>query len=110
MDNYKFSCDKCNYKTNLKMAYKKHLETTLHKTGKRKVRSDKKNIILKCELCDYTTINKYNYNVHMLNNHLTKEEREKQFKFYCNKCDFGCFTQTSFDIHLSTKKHKIKTN
>lgn len=58
-------CDKCNYKTDLLSSYKKHLESTLHKTGRRKVRVDRKVDIYKCDKCNYKT--------HTINNHLTKE-------------------------------------
>jgi len=34
----KFYCEKCNYRTDIASCYKQHLETTLHKTGKRKER------------------------------------------------------------------------
>ena len=37
----KFYCEKCNYRTDIASCYKQHLETTLHKTGKRKERCDK---------------------------------------------------------------------
>ena len=63
--NFNHICDKCNYKTDLLSSYKKHLESTLHKTGRRKVRVDRKVDIYKCDKCNYKT--------HTINNHLTKE-------------------------------------
>ena len=106
-----YVCEKCNYKTKIISSYKKHLETTLHKTGQRKIRKDKKHDRYKCENCDFITTNETNYKIHYLNNHGTKEERKEGFKkYYCEKCDFGCFVKTSYEKHLETKKHKIKTN
>ena len=43
----KYKCEKCNYLTNYKSSYDKHLKSELHLLGKRKERSDKKN--KKCE-------------------------------------------------------------
>ncbi len=49
----------------------------------------------------------------MLNNHSTIEERKKQFSYYCDDCDFGVYIKSSYDKHIKTNKHKmrsIKTN
>jgi hypothetical protein len=40
-----------------------------------------------------------------VNKHSTKEERQKSFNFYCEKCDFGCFVEILYTRHLETKKH-----
>jgi len=108
MEEYKYHCEKCNYNTNLKIPFDKHLKSTLHLTGKRKIRSDKKNMIFTCEKCNYSSDNEYNYKTHMLNNHLSKEERKKEFHYYCERCDFGCFSNTSYEKHIETNRHKIK--
>ena len=42
---------------------------------------------------------------HQLTKHATTEERSKEFKFYCDKCDFGTFAEILFTRHLETKKH-----
>jgi hypothetical protein len=42
---------------------------------------------------------------HRLTKHSTTEERMKDFKFYCDKCDFGTFAEILFTRHLETKKH-----
>ncbi len=28
---------------------------------------------------------------------------QKEFKFYCKKCDFGCFAEVLLNRHLETK-------
>jgi ribosomal protein L35 len=106
---YKYSCDKCEYYTNATSSYKKHLNTEIHKTGKRKIRSDKKGDIYKCNICDFTSNKEHNYKTHILHNHSTKEKREKEFKYYCNCCDFGTFTESEYDKHMKTNKHKMKS-
>ena len=106
---YKYICDKCEYYTDISSSYKKHLNTEIHKTGKRKIRSDKKEDIYKCDKCDFSSINEYNYKAHYLHNHSTKEDREKGFKHYCNSCDFGTFSQSEYNKHIGTKSHKMKS-
>ena len=36
---------------------------------------------------------------------LSKEERKKKFKYYCDKCDFGTYAEILFTRHCETKKH-----
>lgn len=102
----KFFCEHCNYGTDVLGCYKQHLETTLHKTGKRKERSDKK--IYKCYKCIFENDNKTSYMNHILNNHSTVEERKQTFPHYCECCDFGAFIKSVLDIHLNTRKHSLK--
>lgn len=106
---YKFVCDKCEYYTDISSSYKKHLNTELHLTGKRKARSDKKKDIYECDICDFTSDKEHNLKTHILHNHSTKENREKEFKHYCSCCDFGTFTESEYDKHIKTNKHKMKS-
>lgn len=105
---YKYICENCNYKCKYKSIWDKHCDTELHKTGKRKTRCDKK-IKAKCPDCDYKTSSSTNMKQHKLNYHSTEEEREKQFKYYCKLCKFGTFGKKLYDNHLTTNKHKIKS-
>jgi hypothetical protein len=79
------------------------MECEKHKNnGKRKTRSDK---ILepKCKSCEYTTTRTTNMKLHYLNHHSNKEERKKEFKYYCEACDFGHFTKGLFKLHMEAK-------
>ena len=101
----KFYCVDCDYKCKYLAHWKQHIESDKHDNGgKRKPRCDK---ILepKCDLCDYIPTKTTNLKLHYLNKHGTKEERQKGFTFYCNKCDFGCLVEVLFTRHLETKKH-----
>jgi hypothetical protein len=102
---YKHICDKCNYKCNFESQWIKHCETELHKTGKRKKRTDYREIE-KCKECDYITKNHTTMKKHNLNEHANREEREKEFKFYCKLCDFGTFSKDTMSTHNETEKHK----
>lgn len=100
----KYVCEKCNYNTTITSRWKAHLLTELHITGTKKKRSDYLEP-KKCDFCDYKSKNITILNTHILNNHKTREERKKQFKYYCEICDFGTFTINSLNIHNETKKH-----
>ncbi len=103
-ETYKFTCEKCDYKCNIISRWEKHINSTLHITGKKKIRSDFKGD-RKCEKCDYKTLNIYSLKEHILNYHSTFEEREKEFKFFCKLCDYGTFSKDIFNNHNNTKKH-----
>ena len=62
--------------------------------------------LFSCDKCDFSSTNKNNYLTHKLNNHSTKEERKQQFKYYCDTCDVGVFSETSFNNHKETIRHK----
>ena len=104
---FKFNCEKCNYKCQFECQWIKHCKTELHKTGKRKkiIRKNHKKPE-KCKLCDYETKNTFLMKKHILNEHSTKEQREKEFKFYCSYCDFGTFSKDTIKVHNETNKHK----
>ena len=50
---FKFNCEKCNYKCQYECQWLKHCDTELHKTGQRKkiIRKNHKKPE-KCKLCD----------------------------------------------------------
>ena len=102
----KFVCEKCNYKCNFNSQWTKHCDTELHKTGKRKKRTDKKEVG-KCKQCNYETNGYTTMLKHILNKHSTKEERKNKFKHYCELCDFGTFSKDTFEVHNNSEKHKV---
>ncbi|QKF94506.1 zinc finger C2H2-type protein [Fadolivirus algeromassiliense] len=102
---FKYVCDKCNFKCNTKARWENHIKTELHKTGTRKKRKDYKQP-MKCEYCEYETKNITTLKIHKLNKHSTNEDREKGFTYYCKPCDFGSFSEDSMKIHNDTNKHK----
>jgi acetyl-CoA carboxylase beta subunit len=102
---YKYQCESCGFNTNYKSKWEIHISSELHKTGKKKIRSDKI-CIEKCPECDYESKINTNMRQHILINHGTKEEREKEFTYYCKYCDYGTFAKSLYQIHKRTKKHK----
>ena len=101
-------CEKCNKTFTSNAHYLIHCETELHKTGKRKVRANKKEEF-KCSICNiYTTKQPTNMKLHILNNHSSIEEKKIGFKYYCETCDYGIMNEIKYKIHLDTSKHKIK--
>jgi hypothetical protein len=105
-DEYKYICKKCNFYSNVKASWEKHLLCSKHITGEKATRSDKK-LPDKCSQCDYKPKNNINYKQHILTVHSTKEDREKEYKFYCKYCDIGSFSSQTFDTHTKTDKHKL---
>ena len=108
MEKYKYYCEKCKYGTNIKNSIERHNLSNYHVTGI-KTRKEKENkIIYICNKkdCEYQTINKSNFELHNLNNHSTKEERKKNFKYYCELCDFGSLAETLFINHNESNVHK----
>ena len=53
----------------------------------------------------YTTNNLTCMKVHCLTQHSSKEERKKEFKYFCDKCDFGTYADILFTRHCETNKH-----
>lgn len=99
----KYYCECCNYKCIYPAHWKQHIESEKHKNnGKRKTRSDKV-LEPKCKHCDYITSRTINMKLHYLNNHSNKEERKKEFKYYCEVCDFGNFSKGLFKLHMEAK-------
>ena len=110
MDNNTFFCEKCNYGTNYKQVYDRHLTSGLHLNGNKTI-TPRTTITYTCNQCTYfQTKNKYNFMIHTLNHHSTKEQRKEQYKFYCDTCDFGVFSQKLIDNHIKTKKHHNLVN
>ena len=100
-----YYCECCKYKCIYPAHWKQHIENEKHKNkGKRKIRSDK---ILEpqCKECNYTTNNLTCMKVHCLTHHSNKEERKRDFKYYCEKCDFGTYAEILFTRHCESKKH-----
>jgi hypothetical protein len=106
MTDYKFHCEKCNFFTNYPQNYKRHLDTGNHNNGKRKDYGGP----YKCPDCYYETSKSSNYQKHRLNHHATEEEKKEQFKFYCEYCRIGADTQSIFDKHNESNKHKKYIN
>lgn len=104
---FPYQCEKCNFKCKYKSEYERHCTSILHKTGKRGVKKNKVNRV--CQFCKlYEASCNTNLKNHILINHKTAEEREKEYPNYCKTCDYGSFSKKLFDKHLTTKKHKKK--
>ena len=95
----KYFCEKCNFNCNTKARWEAHANTELHKIGQRKKRSDYKEPF-KCENCNYETKNIVMMKIHKLNKHSDVNKREKEFKYYCKCCDYGSFSEDSYNKHI----------
>ena len=105
IEEYKYFCEKCKFGCNVNSRWQRHIITELHINGKKKIRSDCKEPSI-CLYCNFETKNKQQFNEHYLNYHSTIEERKKEFKYYCNLCDYGTFALSFIENHNNTTKHK----
>jgi hypothetical protein len=62
---------------------------------------------LKCECCNFSTFNSEVYDIHMESKEHLKKDLLK--RTYCKVCEIQCRTETDFEIHIQTKKHKYAT-
>ena len=101
---YKYKCEKCKFYTNAQSAYKIHISSEKHVNGNRAIRCDKK-YPEKCPKCDYKPTGYTTFLQHTLIYHSTKEERKEKFKYFCENCDYGTFSESYFNTHKKTEKH-----
>jgi hypothetical protein len=59
----------------------------------------------KCYHCDYENINNINMKSHILRKHSSQECRQKEFKYYCEFCDFGTFNKYVYEKHSESDNH-----
>jgi hypothetical protein len=68
-----------------------------------------------CEICDYTTSKKFNYDKHLsTDKHKMLVNDSKKYQkvgdvFCCNFCDYTTSIKCNYDKHLTTGKHKSIT-
>jgi hypothetical protein len=98
MEKKKFYCETCKYGCDNNSTYNKHLKSQVHARGGHKK-------IYKCEYCDYTTnISIWNYKMHYVARHATKEVRAQQ-KYYCSTCDSVFFSPLYLKNHNKNLVH-----
>ncbi len=100
----KYECIKCNYVTNYKSSYDKHLSSNIHITGEKKVRSDKKDN--KCEICNEIFASQQSLKDHKINKHTDIKNKKENYKYYCECCYIGTNTETIYKKHIESKKHQ----
>lgn len=104
----KYYCNMCDYMCEYNSHWLQHLNCNKHKNnGKRLPRCDK-SFDTKCKNCVYETNNLVSMRLHYLTKHSNKEDRKKEFKYYCASCDSGTFSDVLFNRHNETKKHILK--
>jgi hypothetical protein len=67
---------------------------------------------IECDICDFITSNKSNFNKHLLTaKHLNRTMlcENNAEKFTCEYCHFECRKKSNYDVHLTTTKHKNRT-
>ena len=96
-----YKCNLCEYSTNKKSNYDKHM---IGKKHKKKVLS-----IYVCDICEYSSNKKSHFVRHMLTNkHLEKIEESLKIDFTCSICNYTTNKKNNYDKHMLTNKHLIK--
>ena len=104
---YKFTCEKCKYKSSSKKEYKNHLLSAKHLEN---FKNDKKHYI--CKTCDFICYKKSSYDRHVS----TKKHKDaisggkKALEYKCDYCNYTCRYKSEYDKHISSMKHKNKVN
>ena len=62
-----------------------------------------------CIKCNHVCFNHLNLRHHILTQHSTIEDREKE-KYYCKVCDKVFFCKYYIDLHMKSMKHNNKIN
>jgi hypothetical protein len=56
----------------------------------------------KCEKCNYEPTSNASYKKQKLIFHSSKKDKKINFKFYCEKCDFGTYAESLYKNHKNT--------
>jgi len=128
-----YECENCDYETDRKHNFDKHLKSTIHKKSFQTINGNEI-INYKCLSCDYTFSRKSNYNRHIIkcntkdgnmfnnkNNVIVtatisndtenmgaekKQDHTPSKNMYnCEKCGFTTIKKRNYQIHLESKKH-----
>jgi hypothetical protein len=98
--NKEWICESCNYKTNTKQTYERHLLTNRH------LNPTPTEWI--CKSCNYKANTKQTYERHLLSNrHLNPTP--KQTEWLCKCCKYKTNFKYSYNKHLLSTKH-LKNN
>jgi hypothetical protein len=113
---FKFICEKCNYKTNSKSLFNKHEKTKKHnkiiEPNLIELEEDNSDMKYKCKFCNYYTNNLKGYYQHKKtkkhkNNFI---EEPKKTKYKCEHCNYYTNNPKGLSQHKKTKKHQNNIN
>ena len=92
-----FDCEDCNYHTNYKHNYKKHMSTKKH------MKNLNNSIKYECKECEYETPVHSNYKRHMSGERHVNDAKKE---FTCEECEYSTHIACNYQKHLTTKKHR----
>ena len=108
MENKLYKCNSCNYETNKKNNYQRHIFSNSHKIKVGYIAEISK-IIHQCILCNYKTERKNDYERHLKSdNHKIKsgdliKEKPEHIKFNCSLCEYKTERSNDLKKHLARK-------
>jgi hypothetical protein len=102
---YKFYCESCDYGSNKKINFEKHLLTKKHNAQKCSKKVEKSNQYkFYCESCDYNTNKKTDFEKHLLTK---KHNAQKSDKVATKSSLFFCDCGKEYKHQQSLQRHKI---
>jgi hypothetical protein len=63
-----------------------------------------------CNVCDYNTNRKYNYDIHLSSVKHKKNQAKTTYKYNCDICEYHTNNKYNYDKHIYSVKHKHKCN
>jgi hypothetical protein len=109
MNTKKYFCETCKFGCDYESIWNQHIETQKHKNNGILIRQNIKEVSdKKCNECNFIAKHNEGLKNHQLTRHSSKEDREKEFSYYCKECDFGSFRKNLLDLHNNTKRHLIR--
>lgn len=96
-ETYEYICVKCDYQTNIKQHWDKHMRTFKHTQTASNDKSEHK-----CENCDYTTCNKQHWDKHLKTE---KHKRTLGVKHECCVCEYYTYNRREWNKHLTSSEH-----
>ncbi len=107
----KYNCKYCNYRTDYKKDFVKHLKSKEH-LNLRLGREEESNLYTynhNCEYCNYRTDRSDKYNDHLkTKSHMEKSGEEYIPTYKCELCNYSNCSKKNYSKHLKTKSHISK--
>jgi hypothetical protein len=109
-------CIFCNYNTQLKQNYLKHLTTLKHKNIDKTPKKVSKDYTHTCTICNYSTFHKNDYDKHLnTSKHKNVEicnviSEMNQLLYTCKHCKYETKNKQHYTSHIKTKRHQYNAN
>jgi hypothetical protein len=99
----KYYCNTCEKQCYSSLEFNSHCETIRHK--------QKNNITMNCELCNYSSTDKYKFERHTFTlKHQNAINGVQKQELVCELCNYKTLYKSQMEIHEKSKKHQTLIN